>query len=57
VRAQRVFLSQAGPRFDSEHFKLSITFGSRNKKDDPLGRPRLARYAAKKLARTPPSEG
>jgi hypothetical protein len=29
----------------------------RNKKGDPLGRPRLACYAARGLARTPPSEG
>jgi hypothetical protein len=27
-RAPRVFLSQAGPRFGLELFKLSITFGS-----------------------------
>ena len=27
-RALRVFLSQAGPQFDLERFKLSITFGS-----------------------------
>jgi hypothetical protein len=44
-------------------FKLSITSGlnwliaSRNNEGDPLGRPRLARYAARKLARIPPSEG
>ena len=63
LRAGGVFLSQAGPRFDLVFFKLSITsirirsIASRNDEGDPLGRPRLARYAARTLARTPPSEG
>src|SRR5215467_13487999 len=44
-------------------FKLSITSGScvevasETKKATRLGRPRLARYAARNLARIPPSEG
>ena len=65
--APRVFLSQAGPRFDRSFLTLSITslvhtlvgtLGGRlsNKKGDPLGRPRLACDAARNLARTPPSE-
>jgi hypothetical protein len=62
--APRVFLSQAGPRFDLDLFKLSITFVlaltetlRRRKKATRLGRPRLACYAANDLARTPSSEG
>ena len=60
----RVFLSQAGPRFDlelvqAEHHlwfrRWSGAFG--HEKGDPVGRPRLACYAAKDLARTPRSEG
>ena len=64
ARTPRVFLSQAGPRFDlvllqAEHH-LSIptvpaAFGT--KKATRLGRPRLARSAARALARMPPSEG
>jgi hypothetical protein len=62
--ALRVFLSQAGPQLDLEFFKLSITFGSdvgsiafSTKKATRLGRPRLARYAPRRLAGTAPSEG
>jgi hypothetical protein len=47
--AAEIFLSQAGPRFDFELLKLSITFCStssgrlsKQKGDPVLGRPRLA---------------
>lgn len=59
-----IFLSLAGPRFGLALVQVghhlgsyvdSITFG--DEKGDPLGRPRLARYAARDLARMPPSEG
>jgi len=61
----RVFLSQAGPRFDlvllQAGHHLVDPFVSRialrNEKGDPLGRPRLARSAARDLAQLPPSEG
>jgi hypothetical protein len=52
-RAPRVFLSQAGPRFDlgllqAEHhlWFRRWSIASRNDEGDPLGRPRLACYAA-----------
>jgi hypothetical protein len=63
LRAGGVFLPQAGPRFDLVFLKLSITsvsyrsVTSRNDEGDPVGRPRLARNAARNLACTPPSEG
>ena len=64
ARSAEVFLSQAGPQLDLECFTLSITFGSdvgliafSTKKATRLGRPRLACYAARDLARIPPSEG
>ena len=64
ARSAEIFLSQAGPQLDLEFFTLSITFGSdvgliafSTKKATRLGRPRLARYAARKLARTTPREG
>jgi len=63
LRAGGVFLPQAGPRFGLVDLKLSITSSSYrsvtsgNDKGDPLGRPRLARNAARNLACTPPSEG
>ena len=60
----RVFLSQAGPRFDLDlvqaghHLLVCCRRGAlTNKKATPLGRPRLACYAASRLARMPPSEG
>jgi len=61
----RVFLSQAGPRFNlvllQAGHHLVVPFVSRiafrNEKGDPLGRPRLARSAARDLAQLPPSEG
>ena len=63
-RAPRVFLSQAGPRFDLGLFQAEHHLWFRRwlsppetKKATQLGRPRLARYAAKELARIPPSEG
>src|SRR5213076_1629017 len=52
--APRIFLSQAGPRFDlelvqAEHHlwfrRWSAAFG--HEKGDPVGRPRLACYAAR----------
>lgn len=62
--ALRVFLSQAGPRFDlelvqAEHhlwFRRCL-IALKTKKATRLGRPRLACYAPRDLARTPPSEG
>jgi hypothetical protein len=60
---RRSFLSQAGPRFKLDCVKLSITsefrldLGYRNDEGDPVGRPRLARHAARNLARRAPSEG
>ena len=63
LRAGGVFLPQAGPRFDLVLLKLGITslscrsVTSWNDEGDPLGRPRLARNAARNLACTPPSEG
>jgi hypothetical protein len=64
ARTPRVFLSQAGPQFglvllQAEHHlgirRRLIAF--RTKKATPLGRPRLACYAARDLARMPHSEG
>ena len=61
--APKFFLSQAEPRFDLCFLKLSITSrltstaALETKKATRLGRPRLACYAARDLARTPPSEG
>jgi hypothetical protein len=63
ARTPRVFLSQAGPRFELEHFKLSITSRSglgrspsERKKATRLDRPRLARYPARNLASNAPIE-
>jgi hypothetical protein len=49
TRLQRIFLSQAGPRFDLElfqaehHLLFDVVWPPSNKKGDPLlGRPRLA---------------
>jgi hypothetical protein len=63
--APRVFLSQAGPRFELNWFQaehhlwvpLLTDWFPKRRRATRLGRPRLARYAARKLARTPPSEG
>lgn len=58
-----VFLSQAGPRFDLElvqaehHLSSVVAIASETTKATRLGRPRLARYTARELARTPLSEG
>jgi hypothetical protein len=63
-RGAEIFLSQAGPQLDLERFTLNITSGSdvgpdrlQNEKGDRLGRPRLARNTARRLARTTPREG
>src|SRR5262249_38216431 len=58
----RVFLSQAGPRFrldllQAEHHLCMWTLVLGKTKGDPPGPPRLACYAARNLARKPPSEG
>src|SRR5260370_39788071 len=54
-----VFLSQAALRFDLAFVQAGhhLWFVRCTKKATRLGRPRLARYAARELARTPPSEG
>ena len=59
-----VFLSQAGPRFDlelvqAEHHlsRYGCESPPKRRRRPVLGRPRLARYTARGLARTPPSEG
>src|ERR687897_266443 len=65
TRTLRVFLSQAGPRFDlvllqaEHHLVVPLRVGSPpgTKKATRLGRPRLARSAARDLAQLPPSEG
>jgi hypothetical protein len=64
VAAQKAFLSQAGPHSDLDLFKLSITLRFRRCRSPSKrqGRPswvapRLARHAARGLARTPSSEG
>jgi hypothetical protein len=64
TQQQRIFLSQAGPRFDlalvqAEHHLLvsKIVRPPDQQKGDPLGRPRLAHFAARELARAAPREG
>ena len=63
LRAGGVFLPQAGPRFGlvllqaGHHLASCRSVTSRNDEGDPLGRPRLARNAARNLACTPSSEG
>jgi hypothetical protein len=64
LRAGGVFLSQAGPRFGPMSSSSWASPRGRidegplqTTKGDPLGRPRLARNAARELACTPPSEG
>jgi hypothetical protein len=63
LRAGGVFLPQAGPRFGlvllqaGHHLTSCRSVTSRNDEGDPVGRPRLARNAARNLACTPSSEG
>ena len=63
LRAGGVFLPQAGPRSGlvllqaGHHLASCRSVTSRNDEGDPLGRPRLARNAARNLACTPSSEG
>jgi hypothetical protein len=63
-RGQRIFLSQAGPRFflelrHAEHHLLFADCRSplRNDEGDPVGRPRWSCYAARDLADAPLHEG
>jgi len=64
ARTPRVFLSQAGPRFDlvlfqaEHHLSIpTVPAAWERERATRLDRPRLARYAARELARMPPSEG
>ena len=63
ARRRGSFSLRRGLDSSCRFFKLGITSSSgsvdrlRNDEGDPLGRPRLARSAARELARTPPSEG
>jgi hypothetical protein len=64
ARLQRIFLSQAGPRFDSElfqaehHLLFEIVWSPSNKKGDPLWVALVwLASAARDLAQGAPSEG